>query len=71
MNPVLAALRDAPHCSVSSIKSYLMCPDKYRHRYIEKTEPSHRNIALVLGRALHDAIVDVNPVTQNQSRTSS
>ena len=37
MNPVLAALRDAPHCSVSSIKSYLMCPDKYRHRYIEKT----------------------------------
>ena len=56
MNPVLAALRDAPHCSVSSIKSYLMCPDKYRHRYIEKTEPSHRNIALVLGRALHDAI---------------
>jgi hypothetical protein len=29
MNPVLAALRDAPHCSVSSIKSYLMCPMNY------------------------------------------
>ncbi len=56
MNHVLAALRDAPHCSVSSIKSYLMCPQKYWHRYINNTEPSHRNVALVLGRALHDAI---------------
>ncbi len=56
MNLVLAALRDAPHCSVSSIKTYLMCPEKYRHRYIAQTPPSHRNVALVLGRALHDAI---------------
>ena len=56
MNQVLAALRDAPHCSVSSIKSYLMCPMKYAHRYIRKTESSHRNVALVLGRSVHDAL---------------
>ena len=56
MNPVLAALRDAPHCSVSSIKTYFMCPAKYAHRYIEGTESSHRNVALVLGRSVHDAL---------------
>ena len=56
MNQVLAALRDAPHCSVSSVKTYLMCPDKYRHRYIERTESSHRNVALVIGRSVHDAL---------------
>ena len=56
MNPVLAALRDAPHCSVSSIKTYLMCPMKYAHRYINNTEASHRSVALVLGRGVHDAL---------------
>jgi hypothetical protein len=37
MNQVLAALRDAPHCSVSSVKTYLMCPMKYAHRYVRHT----------------------------------
>ena len=56
MNQVLAALRDAPHCSVSSIKTYLMCPMKYAHRYVHRTEASHRNVALVMGRSVHDGL---------------
>jgi len=56
MNPVLAALRDAPHVSVSSVKSYLMCPQKHFFRYHSDVEASHRSIALVLGRSVHDAL---------------
>ena len=56
MNQVLAALRDAPHCSVSSIKSYLMCPMKYANRYVHRTESSHRSIPLVMGKSVHDAL---------------
>ena len=56
MNQVLAALRDAPHCSVSSIKTYLMCPAKYAHRYVYRTEATHRNVALVMGKSVHDAL---------------
>jgi len=56
MNQVLAALRDAPHVSVSAIKTYMMCPMKYAHRYVFKTEPTHRSVALVLGSAVHEAL---------------
>ena len=56
MNQVLAALRDAPHVSVSSVKTYLMCPARYAHRYINSTEASHRNIALLLGIGVHEGL---------------
>ena len=56
MNQVLAALRDAPHVSVSAIKSYMMCPMKYAHRYVFKTDASHRSVPLVLGSAVHEAL---------------
>ena len=56
MNAVLAALRDAPHVSISSVKTYLRCPMAYAHRYVLHTEPSHRGVALVVGRATHEAI---------------
>ena len=56
MNTVLAALRDAPHTSISSIKSYLICPQKHYHRYILHSESSHRSVALVLGSAVHEGI---------------
>ena len=58
MNPVLAALRDADHVSVSAVKTYLMCPDKYRHRYIEGTEASHRSAGLVIGLCIHEALAE-------------
>jgi len=56
MNPVLAALRDADHVSVSSIKSYLLCPQKHYFRYHTDVEPSHRSVPLVMGKAVHDAL---------------
>ena len=56
MNPVLAALRDAPHVSVSSVKSYLMCPMKHFFRYHSDVEASHRSIALVMGKSVHDSL---------------
>ena len=56
MNPVLAALRDAPHVSVSSVKSYLMCPMKHFFRYHSDVEASHRSIALIMGRSVHDSL---------------
>ena len=56
MNPVLAALRDADHVSVSSIKGYLRCPQQHFFRYFSEVEPSHRNAALVVGRAVHDGL---------------
>jgi len=56
MNQVLQALRDAPHVSVSAIKGYLRCPQQHFYRYFSDLEPSHRNIALVVGRAVHDAL---------------
>ena len=56
MNQVLAALRDAPHTSISSIKSYLICPMKYLHRYLLHSESSHRSVNLVLGSAVHEGI---------------
>ena len=56
MNQVLAALRDADHCSISAAKCYLRCPQQHFYRYFSDVEPSHRNIALVVGRAVHDAL---------------
>jgi putative RecB family exonuclease len=56
MNPVLAALRDAPHVSVSSVKSYLICPQKHHFRYHTDVEASHRSIPLVMGKSVHDAL---------------
>ena len=56
MNQVLAALRDAPHTSISAIKAYTMCPMKYAHRYVFRTEASHRSVPLVLGSAVHEAL---------------
>ena len=56
MNQVLRALRDAPHTSISAIKSYLICPQKHFHRYLLDSEPAHRSVNLVLGSAVHEAI---------------
>ena len=50
------ALRDAPHTSVSATKTYVRCPALYQHRYLLKTDPSHRSVPLVLGRAFHEAL---------------
>ena len=56
MNHVLAALRDAPHVSVSSVKSYLLCPQRHFFRYHSRVEPSHRSVALIMGKSVHDSL---------------
>ena len=53
---ILMALRDGPHTSVSAVRTYLMCPAKFAHRYEHKTEASHRSIALALGISVHEAL---------------
>lgn len=44
------------HLSVTQITTYLMCPRKYRFRYIEGREPEVRSAAMALGSAVHTAI---------------
>ena len=44
------------YISVSQINTYLLCPRKYRYRYIDRLVPEHRSIALALGTAVHSAI---------------
>ena len=50
---VLRALRDAEHFSVSQFKTYTMCSERYRLRYVDRAEASHRSVALVIGTAAH------------------
>jgi putative RecB family exonuclease len=42
--------------SVSQVNAYLMCPRKYRFRYIDKLEPEHRSANMAYGSAVHSAI---------------
>ena len=56
MNPVLAALRDADHISVSSVKSHMLCSQKHYFRYHTDVDPSHRSIPLIVGKAVHDSL---------------
>ena len=39
--------------SVSQVTSYLLCPRKYRFRYIDKLEPEHRSANMAYGSAVH------------------
>lgn len=56
MNQSLDELRKRPHLSVSSLKTWLSCPRKYRLHYIDQARASHRSIALVFGHAWHEVI---------------
>lgn len=44
------------HISVSQINLYLMCPLKYRYRYIDELPVSFKAAELALGSAVHSAI---------------
>ncbi|MCB2212102.1 PD-(D/E)XK nuclease family protein [bacterium] len=47
---------DLPYLSASRIKTYLMCPQKYRLTYIDKVPWAFTPAALVVGTAVHAAI---------------
>ena len=44
------------HLSVSQVNGWLMCPRRYRYRYLDRREPEHRSANLALGTAVHGAI---------------
>ncbi len=56
MNSALSILRKEEHVSVSSLGTYVRCPKQYEHRYILKTQASHRSSALAFGSAVHEAL---------------
>lgn len=54
--PSLRVLREKPHLSVSQVKSFLICPRRYRLQYVDRVEPAFRPVSLVLGSAFHHAV---------------
>lgn len=54
--PPLSELRSKPHLSVSQLKSFLVCPRRYRLQYIDRVEASFRSVSLALGSAFHHAV---------------
>ena len=52
----LDRLRAGLHFSASALKTYLICPQKFRYHYVEGAEHESRPSALVLGRAVHAAL---------------
>jgi CRISPR/Cas system-associated exonuclease Cas4 (RecB family) len=52
----LEKAREGLHVSYSQVRTYTICPAKFEHNYVVRTEPSHRPVALVLGGAVHHAL---------------
>ena len=52
----LVEARERLHISASQLRCYLACPEQYHHRYVLRTEPSHRSSALAFGSAFHSAL---------------
>ena len=52
----LEQLRSGLHFSASALKSFLMCPWKFKLQYVEGAVPEFRPSAMVLGRAVHQAL---------------
>ena len=68
----LALLRSEAHVSVSSISCYVRCPEQYRHRYISRTQPTHRSSALAFGSAVHQALAHFyRALMENQPEPSA
>lgn len=54
----LPELREQLHVSVSQIKCYLKCPEKYRLQYVVGAVPEFRPANLVLGSAVHEGLAE-------------
>lgn len=44
------------YLSVSQLNAFLMCPAKYRFRYVNQVEPAFKSGALALGSAVHSTL---------------
>ena len=60
----LKQLRTGLHFSASALKSFLMCPWKFRLQYVEGAVPEFRPSAMVLGRAVHQALAEYHLAVQ-------
>ena len=56
MKKSLEELRATKHVSASAIKSFLMCPKKFEFQYVLGAQPEFRPSAMLLGRAVHEAL---------------
>jgi CRISPR/Cas system-associated exonuclease Cas4 (RecB family) len=52
----LDRLRAGLHFSASALKSFLICPQKFRYHYVEGATPEFRPAPMVLGRVVHTAL---------------
>ena len=44
------------HLSYSQISTYLTCPLRYKHQYVDLVPPAFTSSALVFGQAIHEAV---------------
>lgn len=44
--------------SVTRIRTYLLCPEQYRYRYVHKAEPEFVSAAMLFGDCLHQALAE-------------
>ena len=44
------------HVSYSQLFTYTLCPMKYAHNYVWATPPKNRPLAMIFGRAIHQAV---------------
>lgn len=56
MTPTLIELRRKPHTSISALKTFMMCPRRYRLHYIDHVRPDFYAAALALGSAWHEVL---------------
>jgi len=52
------AWRDTLHVSASQVKTYLLCPERFRQQYVTAQVPSHRSGDMVLGAAVHEVLAN-------------
>jgi putative RecB family exonuclease len=56
MKKSLEELRSTKHVSASALKSFLICPKKFEFQYVLGAQPEFRPSAMLLGRAVHEAL---------------
>lgn len=55
-NQSIQSLRTGKHFSASALKTFLTCPKKFAFQYVIGAEPEFRPSALILGKAVHEAL---------------
>jgi putative RecB family exonuclease len=56
LKQTIQEIRAGLHISASSLKSFLQCPWKFKLQYVEGALPEFRPSALLLGKAVHEAL---------------